>query len=186
MSNQEWLGLSSIGVDGSQGGYQIVNFILMYYFGVFIRKYIDQIKKISFRKILIAFMVDVVLICVWSCWSNYLGYDKNIALAYCNPLVVLEAALVFIIFLRIDIGCIKGINKLSVASFTVFLFHGNLINHIKIEWAVKQKVVVLFVHVLISAVVIYLICFVIYVVYDFVTKHFLEKLRKKDRVITKI
>lgn len=155
MSNQKWLGLSSIGVDGSQGGYQI--------------------EKISYRKILIAFVVDMVLIFVWSCWSNYLGYDENIALEYCNPLVVLEAVLVFIIFLRIDIGCNKGINKLSVASFSVFLFHGNLINHIKIEWAVKQKVVV-----------IYLICFGIYVVYDFVTKHFLEKLRKKDRVITKI
>lgn len=186
LSNQKWLGLSSIGVDGSQGGYQIVNFIMMYYFGVFIRKYTDQIEKISYRKILLALVVDMVLIFVWSCWSNYLGYDENIALEYCNPLVVLEAVLVFIMFLRIDIGCNKRINKLSVASFTVFLFHGNLINHIKIEWAVKQKVVVLFLHILISVVVIYLICFGIYVVYDFVTKHFLEKLIKKDRVITKI
>ena len=38
LTHREWIGISTIGAYGSQDGYQIVNFILMYYVGMYIRK----------------------------------------------------------------------------------------------------------------------------------------------------
>ena len=41
ITGRDWNGLSTIGMYGSQWGYQIVNFILMYFVGMFIRKNIE-------------------------------------------------------------------------------------------------------------------------------------------------
>ena len=53
---------------------------------------------------------------------------------YCNPLVVIEVSVIFMIFAKIDMGKVKWINQFSAACFTVFLTHGYFIIHIKIDF----------------------------------------------------
>lgn len=181
-----WVGLSTIGAYGSQWGYQIVNFILMYFLGMYIRKNIDQIMRINIGLLSLSLCGIILLITVWSCISEMAGYSRNIAWIYCNPLVVLEATAFFILFLKIQLGCNKLINQLSAACFTVFLTHGYLITHIKIDWAVRQHPVIMIGHIAICSSLIYVFCFVAYLVYDFIYKKVCRATGQNDIVITQL
>ena len=182
----DWLGLSTIGMYGSQWGYQIVNFIMMYFVGMYIRKNIEQLKNIKLRKLIFALGGIVLLITVWACVSEMIGYNRNMAWIYCNPLVVIEASVIFMIFAKIDMGKIKWINQFSAACFTVFLTHGYFIIHIKIDWAVRQNPMIMIGHIILCSVLIYLICFMAYKVYDFIWKKVYGVIERKDIVITQL
>ena len=182
----DWLGLSTIGMYGSQWGYQIVNFIMMYFFGMYIRKNIEQLKNIKLRKLIFALGGIVLLITVWACVSEMIGYNRNMAWIYCNPLVVIEASVIFMIFEKIDMGKVKWINQFSAACFTVFLTHGYFITHIKIDWAVRQNPMIMIGHIILCSVLIYLICFMAYKVYDFIWKKVYGVIERKDIVITQL
>ena len=182
----DWLGLSTIGMYGSQWGYQIVNFIMMYFVGMYIRKNIEQLKNIKLSKLIFALGGIVLLITVWACVSEMIGYNRNMAWIYCNPLVVIEASVIFMIFAKIDMGKVKWINQFSAACFTVFLTHGYFIIHIKIDWAVRQNPMIMIGHIILCSVLIYLICFMAYKVYDFIWKKVYGVIETKDIVITQL
>lgn len=186
ITGRDWLGLSTIGMYGSQWGYQIVNFILMYFVGMYIRKNIEQLKNIKVGKLTFALSGIVLLIMVWSCVSEMAGYNRNLAWIYCNPLVVLEAAVILILFEKIDMGNVKWVNQLSAACFTVFLAHSFFITHIKIEWAVHQNLLIMMGHIVICSILIYLVCFLAYKVYDFVWKKVNRVIGRKEIVITQL
>ena len=181
-----WLGLSTIGMYGSQWGYQIVNFIMMYYIGMYIRKNKLKLDGIKSIYVLLFFCIIAFLITLWSCLSQFLGFDRNLAWSYCNPLVVLEAIVVFILFLKVKIGCIKFINQLSAATFTTFLAHTFFISYINIKWAVQQNIVILICHILISSIAIYFLCYILYLIYDSIFKIVFKKIDKKNIVITQL
>lgn len=186
ITGRDWLGLSTIGMYGSQWGYQIVNFILMYFVGMFIRKNIEKLEKIETRKLSLMLCGIVLLITVWSSVSEIAGYNRNMAWIYCNPLVVLEATVLFILFEKKDMGTVKWINQLSSACFTVFLAHNYFITHIKIDWAVHQNLLIMMGHIVISSILIYFVCFLAYKVYDFVWKKLYRVIVRKDIVITQL
>lgn len=186
ITNYEWLGLSSVGMYGSQWGYQVVNFIMMYYMGMYIRKNIKIIEKVKPLFWGMALSGVVVLITIWACVSESRGSDVNLAWIYCNPLVVIEAILLFVLFKRINIGCVKWINKLSAASFTVFLAHHRFIRYINVQWAVQQNIFVMLLHMIVSSAVIYLLCFVVYIIYDYISSLLLKNFKRKAIVITQL
>lgn len=185
-TGRDFFGLSTIGMYGSQWGYQIVNFIMMYFVGMYIRKNIEHLKRIKISKLSLFLCGSLVLITVWSCVSEMAGYNRNMALIYCNPLVVLEAVVIFIIFEKLDIGNVRCINQLSAACFTVFLAHGYFITHIKIDWAVHQNPVIMIGHMLICSILIYLVCFFVYKIYDFFWEKVYGAIGRKDVVITQL
>lgn len=186
LTNKSWDGLSSIGLGGSHAGYTIVNFVLMYLVGMYIRKEQDKIAKLTNTRLLTIFGLSFTTIVIWSMITNTLGLSTNLAWEYCNPLVIIEAGTVFILFLRLNIGHVKWINQLSKATFTVFLCHSYFITHIKVEWAVQQNSFVLIMHMVISAILIYLFCYCVYLVYNSIMRIVLKKLDSKEIVITKL
>ena len=186
ISGQVWNGLSTIGMYGSQWGYTIINFIMMYFFGGVIRKRQTTVEKYC-NKALFAFLVlNTLLIFGWSVLNIKYRFERNIAWSYSNPLVVIEAITVFILFLRINIGSIKWINSLSKSSFTVYLVHGYLIPHIGIMWAVQLKPLLMILHIVISSVVIYLVCFLIFLIYDSIIKRVLKSFMKYELIVTQL
>lgn len=179
-------GLSSIGLDGSQAGYTIVNFILMYLVGMYIRKYFNKLKNITRCRLVLVFGLACMVNAAWSLVTVYLESPANLAWEYCNPIVIIEAAAIFLLFLRLNIGYVKWINRLSQACFTVYLTHSYFIPHIKVDWAVKQSPLVLIIHMIISAVVIFLIGYCVYVVYEKVMRIILKRFDSKKLVITEL
>ena len=171
ITKREWLGLSTIGMYGSQWGYQICNFILMYFIGMYIEKNMESIKKNNTHLVFYGMVGTVVAIFVCACVSRKIGFDRTIAWNYCNPLVIVEAIFAFVLFSRIEIGTVKWINKLASASFGVYLLHGYFLPHIKISWAVSQNFFVMLMHIILSSIGIYLICFLVNSIYDYLYRY---------------
>lgn len=182
----EWSGLSSIGMYGSQSGYTIVNFIMLYYIGLYIRKREDSILNVKSCKLIVLLLVVITFITLWGSISDNLGLEKNLSRIYCNPLVIFEAVLVFILFKKIKVRYNKWINYLASAAFTVLLVHGYIINHIGIEWAVNQNVIIMLLHVLVSSISIYFLCFLVFLIYNRVSNSILNIIVKRDVTITRV
>ena len=111
--NVDYLGVSTIGMYGSQSGYTIVNFVCLYLITGYLRKYEINLSKIF---CFVGFITIALIIIAWS-------YVDGTAWAYCNPLIIIESMLIFMIFKQIKLKNIYTINLLSKASFFVYLTH---------------------------------------------------------------
>lgn len=174
----ELSGLSMISYNGSLSGYSVVNFALMYLIGAYIR--IEEIdKKCSMRKAVIGLMSCVILTSVWAMLTNVLYFDTTkTAWAYSNPIVIFEAVFLFIIFRNIHIGNNRVINRLSKASFTVYLIHIMFLKYMRITDYCNKNVIVLMLHIIVVCAAVYIICWIIYEVYHFFEKVLINLLKK--------
>lgn len=160
IAGQQIAGLSTIGLEGSQAGYTIVNFVVVYLVGAYLRLADVDIKK---RWLGICLVGCVAAVTIWSCWNT------RTAWAYCNPLVILEAACLLLLFQKIDLRS-KVVNTLAASSFTCFLLHASLLSFFGIEQAVQRPLPLMLGHMALTAVVIYLVCWCVYVCYNWCAK----------------
>ena len=171
-------GLTTIGVNGDQDGYTIVNFILLYIVGSYIRLFNVQISK---RKLYSLVLISLILF-VWSYIENKYNPNRVIAWNYDNLLIVFQASIIFLIFKR-NIKVIKAINELAQASFTVFLIHTVFLKFIPISKIVNLNFVVMFFTIIILAIGIYIMSYLIYKIYYWCTNWFIKYISKyTDRI----
>ena len=162
----EYNGLSTIGIDGSQLGYTIVNFVLLYIIGGYIRVRdikAEEKKDIKASRLCVGFIFFVALIMVWSIWNT------STAWAYCNPLVIIESVTLFLLFRKWNFKS-KLINSMSKATFTVFLLHTIFLRWLHIPDFVNRNVFIMLLHVFVSCIAIYIICYFVWLIYDMLTK----------------
>lgn len=180
ITSREYMGLSTIGMYGSQYGYTIVNFVLMYIIGGYIRMIETRasancdIKMLNLR---IGLYIIVVMIWLWSL------FDNRTAWGYCNPLVILESVIIFLLFKRINIKS-RIINSLSKATFTTFLVHTFFFRWLHIAEFVNKNVFVMLVHIFVSCIFIYIICYFIWLLYNVITTPIYNFLFKKVKPYT--
>ena len=179
ISNHNINGLSTIGMYGSQYGYTIVNFVLMYLLGAYIKNVYDD-NKFSKKKLLLIILSNTAILTIWS-----LFYNQS-ALEYCNPLIIINAVSIFLLFKNINISYNKIINKFSKGTFSVFLLHITFIKYIKIDHFVNQNIFVLIIHILLSCIILYFICFIVYYIYDNIINVIIKKIKNKYSLILKI
>ena len=115
LAGVELTGGSTIGMYGSQLGYTIVNFVLMYCIGAYLR--CNNFERVKRWQLLVVLMVLIAVLSVWGFFST--DITSATAYSYCNPIVVFEAAIVFLLFKRISIHS-AAINFVSKASFYRF------------------------------------------------------------------
>lgn len=164
-------GLSSIGLYGSQWGYTIVNFMLMYTVGAYIKKEDFRLKRLKIWQLISCLIVIAIVLAIWSqTIDKNSSFVASTAWEYCNPFVVLEAMLILILFNKIHIGSSKAINSLAKGAFTVYLVHATLLNHIDIERFVTKGYLMMLGHIVLSAIGIYMICYIVYLIYTIITK----------------
>lgn len=161
-TGKEFMGLSTIGMYGSQDGYTIVNFIIMYMVGNVMR----DIKPFQQKKQVLYLLAVIMLIFAWALLDNALLHEKHSSWAYCNPLVVIEAILVFQIFRNIKIEYNRIINRLAAASLSVYIFHTKVIGKIGIEHFVNRQLYVMIGHILLSCIAIYFTSWVTFEIYS--------------------
>ena len=167
LDNVSYNGLSPIGEYGSQNGYTIVNFGLIYFIGAYIQK-----NQISFTKSksLKIFVISVLLILLMSLVSGY-------AFSYNNPLVIISAVSIFLLFKEIEFSNLK-INELSKAVFTSILFHPFFMDKIYVELIVKKNIVFLMIHQLSCCLGLFIFSYFIYKIYHFCFKRVFNKFDK--------
>jgi hypothetical protein len=179
LTKSELTGLSSIGMYGSQYGYSAVNFILCYCTGAFIKQNEDQLYTIKTRTILWVIIVTVAVLTAWAVINDRIGFfTEKSAWEYCNPFVILSAFCFFLLFKKIKMNCIGAINSLAKETFTVYLLHNNFVTHIGIERIVNSNFVLMLIHMICSSILIYMICWIVYVIYSKLEKYMFLKLKK--------
>lgn len=167
IAQTEYKGLSTIGMYGSQWGYSIVNFMLMYMIGGYIR--VKELKNenkqtgFSVLKLLVVLFFVVALILIWSLWNTSTAWE------YCNPLVILESVIIFLLFKKINFKS-RIINSLSKATFTTFLAHTFFFRWLHIAEFVNKNALVMLAHIFVSCIAIYIVCYFIWLLYDVITK----------------
>lgn len=170
---KSFVGLTTIGVDGNQAGYTIVNFILLYIVGAYIRLFNVQISKKKLRSLLLILLI----LFVWSYIENKYNFNIVIAWNYDNVLIVFQAAIIFLMFKKFKKN-IKVINELAKASFTTFLIHTVFLNFIPISSIVNLNFVVMFFAIILSAIGIYMMSYLIYKIYYWCTNWFIRYISK--------
>ena len=117
---KNFMGLNSISIKGSIEGYTIVNFMLVYGIGVYIRKMdlVEKYNKAILKKIVCFSLISIFI------WHELL---PKTSYNYSNPLVILEACAIFMLFSKMNFRN-RFINFVAPASFTCFLIHGYFLN----------------------------------------------------------
>lgn len=184
---KEIRGLSTIGAYGSQWGYSIINFSLMYIIGAWIRNKKDTEGK---KKCCMLSIVGAVcVLVVWACINDRIGYGvERSAWEYCNPVVVFIAVEVFLLFKQIEITnnlLSRIINHLAKGSFTVFLLHSYFLSYIDIPQFVTENGLIMVLHLIISVITIYLICWCVSEVYEHITCPIYNILSKRFPILVK-
>lgn len=162
-------GLSTVGIGGSGYGYTIVNFVIMYLVGAYIRRAEAQVKKRHCAAVVAVCTVVLTLM-------GGSDIDSSIVWSYCNPLVIGQAVAVFLLFRGISLRS-KVINFLAKGSFTCFLLHAAFLGHYGIPEAVRRSPLYMLGHMLFAAITIYGICFAVHLLYDLVSKPVLRLVR---------
>ena len=177
--NTQFNGLNSIGLYGDQNGYQIVNFVLCWILGAYVRK---MNSKFNFKKCLIM----IVFVCIVVLYSGEislnLGGTLEQAFSYCNPFIIIQAVLLFMLFKHLKFGRIKWINELAKCSFTVYLVHSYLLKMINVDKYVNSNSFVFFIHIVFTIVSIYFICYCVYYVYSLLTNKLWYYLKSKVKL----
>ena len=172
LSGRSFNGLSSVGMYGSEYGYTIVNFVIIYIIGGYIRRF--DIKA-SNKNLFIAYIINTILLALWGRLDEMIGYNmfdfvhvERNAWEYCNPLVILQAVAIFELFKRMRFVN-RVVNKLAKASFCVYLIHGYFIGYLRISQVVLlQNPVFTFLHIVACGTIIYLIGYIVNLIYNFI------------------
>ena len=175
-------GLYTTGSAGSQNGYSLINFAMLYLIGGYLRRMGPEgMKRVKGWGCGVLLAACVALLFFWQ-----LGHTA-IARAYCNPLVIGEAVLVFLLFSRLSIRS-GAVNSLAGGAFTCFLLHDLFLWYIGIEKVVLGSPIVMLGHLTVSVVLIFLACWCAWRVYDWVTAPVFRRIGKKleplDRIIS--
>lgn len=175
--------ISNITRMGSLNGYTIVNFILMYLIGASIKRIEPDLKKYSTKKIAIMYGMCVLIIFICTSLSGNDGKQifNSVSLSYANPIVILEAITIFLLFKRINLGCNTIINRMSKACFTVYLTHVIFLRYLISEKVLKHNGVIILAYVLVVAVVLYIIGFFISIVYSIFEDFLFNKVIKRRK-----
>jgi len=163
-------GMSTIGIHGSQEGYTIVNFILLYIFGYSIRKGILNIntKSAFFGSLLCILIIYITVI-----------FGGGQAWNYNNPLVIINAICIFSLFNNFQFYN-KYINEISKSAFTCFLFHNFFLDKCHISNYVNGNLIHLWLHQLICSIGLYLVSYLVYKLYHFMSRRLYSKLKFLD------
>lgn len=187
VTKHDFKGLSSIGMYGSQYGYSIVNFILCYCIGAYIFFESKRIEQISTNVFIVSFFLCIIVLTCWSVINDRIGYNiEKSAWEYCNPLVIISAVCAFLMFHKIKVKKSKVINSLAKGSFTVYLLHINLVTHVGVKSVVNLSILLLIGHMIVSAVLIYLICWFLYLIYVKFEERVFSPLQVKHKLVFEI
>ena len=163
ISRNSFNGLSTIGAFGSQQGYTIVNFVVMYLIGTYL-------KNSNRRGNVFRFFIYIALLFVWSVLEMKYPFIEMTVWEYCNPLVVLSAIEALLIFRQFNMGSNKIINYVAKGSFMVYLMHQYMLSYVNIDKAVSGNVFLMLGHIVITIIGIYGISLLCYVIYDLIMK----------------
>ena len=169
-------GMSSIGIYGSMDGYTIVNFVLLYFIGLSIRH--NSLMEKSIKSIITKLLIVMAILVSWAYLYPLTGLRLHkSAWSYCNPLLIYEAYLLVVLFLKINLPPSKFISYLAKGTLTVFIIHTSFLVRIDTSEAVNSSTLYMLCHLAVTTLAVFAACMCVHVVWDFSTRrlwHYLD------------
>lgn len=113
----------------NQDGYNIANFIFLYFIGRYIKLYYDEKKNHVIKYLLGYFAVSAVMGIIALYNVNSVGRGFHTILlnvyVYNNPLLIIASVFLFLVFVSIRIPSSSFINWLSVSALSIYLITEN-------------------------------------------------------------
>lgn len=165
----DWFGLSPVGAFGNQQGFTIVNFVLIYCIGAYLRYTQEKWENIKASKLFITALGVVAIIFVWSLLNEF--WTRNglrSAWVYHNPFVILLSVCLLLLFYKMKSKSkSKSILFLSKAAFTCFLLNTSVLSVAGIEKVVSRPFYIMICHLILTVISTYLIAVIAHCVYEF-------------------
>lgn len=168
------IGISTIGAYGAEWGYTIITFLLMYLTGAYYGRYKVQWSKVKSLGISCGV---VMLLTIWKLCEIRIGRSIG-AEHYQNPLIILEAVAIFMLFDNFKIKN-RAINNISKSCFTVFIVHDHIMNKFPILNPGQMATWVLLVNLLIRAIFVFSLSACIGMVYSTAEQVLFDKMEDK-------
>lgn len=165
---EEIISMSPLGALGSQAGYNIINFLLLYLIGAYVHIYDVNYEK---NKLFIILGVSIILLFGFS----FMG---NRAWNYNNPIVIVESVAIFMLFVNMKYRN-TIISELSKASLCCYIIHGNFLRFFSIEFHVKNSVFIMIIHQIVTCIVLYILSYFVFKIYEFILKNVKFRLQKQ-------
>ena len=165
----EITGISTISFKGSLQGFNIVNFVLLYFVGAYLR-FQDLPKLLKNRWVQVAAVaVLTLMIFAWTMVTrNLQRFELRSAWVYHNTLVILMSAVLFVLFRSFTFQS-SLVNELSGGAFTCFLIHGYLLPYVGIEKFSTGNALLMLGHIVLVTAGCYLVSYVVHKVYHLAT-----------------
>lgn len=174
------IGLSSIGAYGSQWGYTFVNFAMMYIVGAYLKTCRPKLKDAGTVALTAMLVLCVIVLIIWARINDMTGFlTERTAWDYCNPVVILEAVIVVILFTRVNIGSVRIINTIAKACFTVFLLHPTLMPFVPVEKIVIGSPAMMLLQITAYVIAIFAVSWTFWLLYSAATRPVFRFLRKR-------
>jgi hypothetical protein len=132
---------------------------MLYCIGASIRKYPQVVTKFKSSVLVLVVILCTIVIMGWS-------FMEATALNYNDPLVMVNAVAIFMLFLGRDMGSIRWINALASGSFAVYVVNPYLYRYFDIPRFVAGNTGIYLLHTLGVAVAIYLVGWILGNLYD--------------------
>lgn len=174
ISRTSFAGINSIGLYGDQQGYTIINFMLVYIVGAYLR--ITNVQY-NLKNSIVLYMVSTMLIFFAALVSVRYSFAQ-ISYNYNNPLVIFQAVGLFMIFKNLSIGSHKIINVLAKSSFMTYLIHPAILILIPFD---KMMTLPAYLYIIISIllpIIIYLVGWLVDFIYQYVMSFITRPLDK--------
>ena len=160
----------------NDSGNNIVTFAFLYMIGVLINK--AQIDKILVQqKAIIVWCITTLLLMFMYILDKHFTNDVfgSVSLFYHSPLVIIQAVTLFIIFKNLKFNsCI--INKLASAALTCYIIQRHMLRSLRIESFLQGSPLYLVLYYLFVSIIIYIAAYLIYLLYNLVTRNVLKKI----------
>ena len=175
ISRTSFAGINSIGLYGDQQGYTIINFMLLFIVGAYLR--ITNVQY-NLKNSIALYMVSTMLIFFAALVSVRYSFTQ-ISYNYNNPLVIFQAVGLFMIFKNLSIGSNKIINVLAKSSFMTYLIHPAILVLIPFD---KMMTLPAYLYIIVSIlvpIIIYLVSWLVDLIYQYVMS-FITRALDKD------
>jgi len=176
LTGKEFASMNTIESTAIPNGYSIINFVLLYIIGAFLRRcYNTKFSKISG---LVIYSINVAVIFVLSVIL------PQIAFQYYSPFVILCAVSLFLVFKEMKFNN-RIVNYVSKSTFTVFLLHFIVLQNINIQEFVQKNVGIMLLHIIFALMAVWAVCVVINEIYSLIINQ-IKKILSDSCIINKV
>ena len=153
---------------GGLGGYTVVNYILLYVIGAYLRR--KAIRVRAWCSLLMLLVCGAVIYA--GGYRHYIDGHDGLGpfFAYCSPFVIGFAVFLFLLFREIPAGENRIINEIAGGTFMVYLVHRPLIPRIITEIAKSGTTAQLALHQMKWCALLFLLGYALHKVYTLIAK----------------